>query len=1623
MRRKGTLSESQQTQPVKCVKTQLLSQSLVSFDELFVMSHTKRRNLNRDLQRKLLVENLDKRELFAVDATTFESSTSSELTNIQNSTLVSMLSSSLASTITIDRIERLPSVQGRFDFRIIGSAPTNSVVRVEQPTRGVIAAVNSNALGQWSAEVSNVVLVDRAFSFQASATVGSPGSVISSPVKEFQPNIIIVQADDLRADELAGLPYFASKVNSEGAVFQNSFVPTSLCGPSRASMLSGLNADHTGVHGNYSPLGGGVNYDQSQSIATWLKGAGYRTGLIGKDAILPLADQTLPSQANLTPPPGWDEYFSMAKAGYYNYSMLDNGTLVEFGNQPHEYQTDVLANRVNSFIRSRSANQTPFFLLATPFAPHSPFIPAPRHIGTATVTSIPRHENFNFPEPGQTAYPPGTISTFDRNFRERQEMNFSIDELIRGAMSELERQNELDNTIVLLTSDNGFLMGEHSLFGKQSFYEESIRVPLMIWDGRAKVASTHSELVLNLDIAPTLLDLANAPPRANLDGSNLVPLLNQQPTAWRNDFFIKNVRLGNDDGPTITENAVRTTQWLYAERSDGSKFLFDLIQDPRQVNNLIDQPSYSEIQATLTARLSQLQGPDNQGPEVSIKSVRASGTNVLEPQKIRIEVQVTDSNHGNSSVRSPEFFIGTTASFGLGTPLDAKDSLYASITEDGVVDISPLLFSGLNGSNQVFVRGRDAIGNWGAFNTVPINFVSDINIRATSDTGESSTDGLTLDTTPTFQGTAPAGSTVVLFRSPKRAQRFPTTNLIGSAVANSNGNWAITAPDLLIGEYVVTGQFQTAIGQPIQFLTPKDLHIFAKTDEENLLEIAGTSGNDSIHVIRNGNQVDLRLNGISAGTASLPPSVIVLGLEGDDEIKIEGDISSRLIGGDGDDKLLGGSGTDYLEGGDGNNELAGGPGNDIYLFPDGGHYENRNTLRRDSIRELPDQGFDRVDFRGSTKIIAEFAPSKTFSQVIIRSTRVPDRIIDFELTNYQSNIENLIGTEAADEIRTLDNLRVRGAGGIDSVVIAGLADSSVQISRHALSIESTQTTPVKAIITADRGQLRIDPDVTSGVAGLAFSGNNTASFEVRGLITNINSWFAAGGLDFYSDPTSFAPATVSFRIFDSITNAELEQDQIRVELTAQPAVQLGNNFIYTESQGAAAIASVAELTDTDGNVANGFILASFTNRIDLLDTLSVLHEGNGTNQLSVIDGLIRMNNVLVGRIQSGTLDGGLQIQLTAHATVAHAQAILRRIAFKNDSDNPVSSDRVVQVRLFDGLGVSSIAKNKTIKFNLVDDPLDFDLSPTQQFQAGTGSILVASDAIFTDPDSNVASQEITISFAGITQLGDTVSLRSTGFTAGEVGIIDRQIFVGNQHVADFSGSGTEDSPLAITLKSSSSEEHVQAILRAVTFNQTLKSPFGFDRPIRISILDRTSQQREERFVTVKVNTGAPNAFTPRSADDSFSRMDVTRDSKIQPLDVLRVINELNASGSGSAQGREIFDVNADEKITPRDALIIINRLNRISLETVEAQVLHFDTGIFPTAPKYAVSGIVRETTSLKMALDDHPYQDISSVLQSNEFLITEQHLTAMFGSIGPGQHRLRFFAELDSLLTDLVFEI
>jgi len=301
-------------------------------------------------------------------------------------------------------------------------------------------------------------------------------------------------------------------------------------------------------------------------------------------------------------PPGWDDWFGhlseFEDGRYYNYWVNDNGTVLRYGAAPEDYSADVESQHAVEFIRAAAGSPEPLFLYLAPEAPHIPATYNSRHGSEFREAQAPRVPSFNEgdvsdkPAPVRQRSPlsAADIAALDKLQQWRLRSMGAVEDMIDAVLRALAETGRLDRTYLFFTSDNGLLMGQHRLIAKKrNIYEETIRVPLMVRGPGVPVGSVDAP-ALNIDLAPTLLDLAGAHVPDAVDGRSLAPFLRGNPPAtWRTDVLIENYGAG-------VSLALRTPEWLYAEIDTDELELYDMREDPYQVQSLhryVD-PSFME---------------------------------------------------------------------------------------------------------------------------------------------------------------------------------------------------------------------------------------------------------------------------------------------------------------------------------------------------------------------------------------------------------------------------------------------------------------------------------------------------------------------------------------------------------------------------------------------------------------------------------------------------------------------------------------------------------------------------------------------------------------------------------------------------------------------------------------------------------------------------------------------------------------------------------------------------------------------------------------------------------------------------------------------------------------------
>jgi N-acetylglucosamine-6-sulfatase len=511
-----------------------------------------------------------------------------------------------------------------------------------------------------------------------------------------RPSFVVIQTDDETLDQLyasfdvggievQAMPYTHALIANRGVTFNRYYVPYPLCCPSRVSLLTGRYAHSHNVRGNVPPNGGYTGFKAraayTHNIATWLQGAGYRTIHIGK-FLNGYGDE--PFDTGTDVPPGWSAWHSVLKADtehfFYGYRLNNNGSIDgpygdpgswetrEYGERddfgcpsaplegkPCFYETDRF-NTVAWEELTQTSPEQPFYLQLDYTAPHGDFRrpagpePATRHYGTFSGTPYPHSRSQGFNEGNVSDKPrfireapylsPTEVHTYRVYYQKALESLRAVDEGVKLIVDTLGGLHRLRNTYIVFTSDNGFFYGEHRLTGgKFLAYEPATHLPLLIRGPGIKPGTSTGELAANVDLAPTVLELAGVEADKSIDGRSLVPYMrdpslrsrrpilfesfvetadveaNGEPTGQRP---VKGLRprqaSARNDGasasivaPPKDYEGIRLGPYKYIEWPDGEKELYDITKDPYELNNLIRVRNLSPIRAFLHAQLIRLE--------------------------------------------------------------------------------------------------------------------------------------------------------------------------------------------------------------------------------------------------------------------------------------------------------------------------------------------------------------------------------------------------------------------------------------------------------------------------------------------------------------------------------------------------------------------------------------------------------------------------------------------------------------------------------------------------------------------------------------------------------------------------------------------------------------------------------------------------------------------------------------------------------------------------------------------------------------------------------------------------------------------------------------------------------
>jgi N-acetylglucosamine-6-sulfatase len=421
-----------------------------------------------------------------------------------------------------------------------------------------------------------------------------------------RPNIIFFLIDDQRYDELSMFdhPFIQTpnidKLAKNGVYFNEAFVTTSLCSPSRASIVTGQYAHKHDVIDNDTDLN-----PNTPTYPKELSKAGYHTGFIGKWHM---------GHASDVRRPGFDYWVSFEGQGNY----IDPKLNVDGERKVIEgHMTDVLTDLAVDYIKEQNRSDQPWFLCLSHKAIHENWTPTQRHHRKYIDEKITYPDSYADTEENYKGKPDwlrkqrhswhGAERDFEnvdkvegddlaRLIQLYAECMLGVDESVGEVVKTLEELGELENTVIIYMGDNGYMLGEHGLIDKRVMYEESIRVPAFFhWGEKIKEGSFCSEFVLNIDIAPTILDIADAEIPETMQGKSFLPLVLGEDVKWRQDFiyeyFVDHAAVMT---PTII--GLRTKQYSYMTyHGVWDNFeLYDIQKDPKQMNNLLGDVVYGQ---------------------------------------------------------------------------------------------------------------------------------------------------------------------------------------------------------------------------------------------------------------------------------------------------------------------------------------------------------------------------------------------------------------------------------------------------------------------------------------------------------------------------------------------------------------------------------------------------------------------------------------------------------------------------------------------------------------------------------------------------------------------------------------------------------------------------------------------------------------------------------------------------------------------------------------------------------------------------------------------------------------------------------------------------------------------
>jgi arylsulfatase A-like enzyme len=506
----------------------------------------------------------------------------------------------------------------------------------------------------------------------SSSAATATGSAGARAAVDQRPNIVMIVVDDMRDDELQYMPRTRRLLGGRGVRFLNSFAPYPLCCPARASYFTGQYTHNHAVYSTEKPYAFPALKDGS-TLATWLQDAGYATVMLGKYmngyGFMPEPGKKNGNSRRYVPP-GWTNWRASFEHGFrrngrffggtYNYT---NTTLSRDGqgyeNYRGRYQTDVFGELSDRIIARRSPARKPFFLYASYAAPHHG---GPREPDDPGIVRNVRGERQRFVDP---ARPDWVRGRYDRvikaapgaywrdpdpsdkpeylrpllrltraekkamreSARQRAEALYVVDKAVGRTVRALKDSGELDDTLLIFTSDNGYFLGEQGIRqGKTLPYEPSLRTPLLMRGPGIPAGERRRDPFLSIDFAPTIADLAGATPGIPVDGVSMLPVARRGDKGWSRAVLTETgsrgvIRETDEAGQALTADdpgerdtrwaiGIRTPRYLYVSLATDEEELYDINRDPEQYVNLVADPGHAEVLERLRGELARMRACD-----------------------------------------------------------------------------------------------------------------------------------------------------------------------------------------------------------------------------------------------------------------------------------------------------------------------------------------------------------------------------------------------------------------------------------------------------------------------------------------------------------------------------------------------------------------------------------------------------------------------------------------------------------------------------------------------------------------------------------------------------------------------------------------------------------------------------------------------------------------------------------------------------------------------------------------------------------------------------------------------------------------------------------------------------